>query len=66
MALMEDMIKGFVRRDTEIARLREDFNRMLEVIRSLQEGLLPILEEPNSLRDVSWFQKTRRTISSMF
>ena len=36
--LREDMIKGFERHEEEISMLRKDFNRMLEVVRGLQEG----------------------------
>ena len=36
--LREDMINGFERHEEEISMLRKDFNRMLEVVRGLQEG----------------------------
>ena len=36
--LREDMIKGFERHEEEISMLRKDFNKMLEVVRGLQEG----------------------------
>ena len=36
--LRKDMIKGFERHEEEISMLRKDFNRMLEVVRGLQEG----------------------------
>ncbi len=34
--LREDMAKGFERHEAELSRLREDFNRMMEVVEGLQ------------------------------
>jgi predicted nucleic acid-binding Zn-ribbon protein len=47
--LREDMVKGFERHDVEIVKLREDFNKMLEAIRSLQEGQMRVERRVDSL-----------------
>jgi len=47
--LREDMIAGFKRHDEEIAKLRKDFNRMLRVIKHLQEGQVRLEKRIDSL-----------------